>query len=443
MTTQTALAKVAKPIDSLRALFDKATPAIAQVIPAHLTPERILRVTLACVSRTPLLLECTPQSILQGVMLASQLGLDPTGGTLGQGYLVPYRNNKTGKREAQFIPGYRGLIDLARRSGNVDSIHAHPVFQKDRFTYQLGSNPGIDHVPALTDDPGPLVAAYMVAFLKDSAIPQIEIMSREQIDAIRKRSKAKDAGPWVTDFDEMARKTVVRRGAKYLPMSVEFATGLQLQDDAERGEPTDYSTLDIEMPALPADESEPAAQPQTRTQSVKEKLKAAPPAPVEVPQVVDAVEVDDDEYEPTETLPWEEAPLAVKPEPEPVVEKKTSRKKAAPEPPEQPQTISPEQLNHLLEFAGQCGLDSEFVYNKLPVWLGIKSVDDLAPAMQYRAVSAIRISGHSKHPDGAQMYSRALNHYRASSYAELTDEQIGTIVRRLDEQANAAANPFN
>lgn len=282
MATSTSMVPAKGPMDTIRALFDKAKPAIAEVLPHHLTAERVLRVTLAAVSRTPLLLQCSPQSLLQSVMVAGQLGLEPTGGVLGQAYLVPYRNSKTGKYEAQLIPGYRGLIDLARRSGNVESLSAYPVFANDTFSYQLGSEPKVEHKPTLSDDPGALVAVYAVARLTDCSVPQIEVMSRTQVDRIRSRSKAKDSGPWVTDYEEMARKTVVRRLSKYLPMSVEFATGLQLQDDAERGERTNYGDL-VELPSeiIEAEETE------TTTDRVKAKVKAT----VEEPPTVSSDEI--------------------------------------------------------------------------------------------------------------------------------------------------------
>lgn len=254
-------------MDSLRSLFDKARPAIADVLPRHLTPDRLIRVTLAAVSRTPLLLQCTPQSILQGVMVASQLGLEPTG-VLGSAYLVPYKNNKTGNYEAQLIPGYRGLIDLARRSGQIVSIESHVVYENDKFTYKQGLAPTLDHEPTM-GEPGKMIAVYAVAHLTGGG-SQFEVMTKAEVDKIRSRSRAGQSGPWVSDYDEMARKTVIRRLAKYLPVSVEFATGLQLQADAEAGEVTDYGTIvDLPEEFIEADEI------QTRTETVKDKIKAA------------------------------------------------------------------------------------------------------------------------------------------------------------------------
>jgi recombination protein RecT len=281
-TATTAIAK--RPIDNLRALFDKASPAIAEVIPRHLTPERILRITLACVSRTPLLLECTPQSILQAVMVAAQLGLDPTGGVLGEAYLVPYKNKKNNnRREAQLIPGYQGLISLARRSGQVQVVSSYPVFRNDVFDYELGITPKITHKPTLDEDTGDLIAVYAVAHLTDCPIAQVEVMSRSQLDRIRMRSKSPDEGPWATDPIEMCRKTGVRRLSKYLPKSPEFAAGLQLQVDAESGERTNYGDL-VQLPdeIIDAEEPEPS-----KTEQVKAKLKAAN----DEPPPLDATEI--------------------------------------------------------------------------------------------------------------------------------------------------------
>jgi recombination protein RecT len=248
-------------MDSLKTMLERAKLSMSMVVPRHVTPERLIKLALVAASRTPRLLECTPESIVQGVMSAAQLGLD-VGGVLGSAYLVPYKNKKTDRYEAQFIPGYRGLIDLARRSGSIESIEARVVKEKDLFEFEYGLNPKLRHVPSNDDSPGPTVRAYGIAKLKDGGV-QVEVMTIAQLNLIRSRSRAKDDGPWVTDTDEMYRKTVVRRLFKYLPVSVELATALELEDRAEDGSPT---AIDIDL--VPQE-----TEPESRAEALKGKLK--------------------------------------------------------------------------------------------------------------------------------------------------------------------------
>jgi len=221
---------------SIRTLLEANKVALAQRLPKHLSVDRMLKVALTSFSKTPKLLLCTKESLMLSILQAAELGLE-CGGALGEGYLVPYGTT------CQFIPGYRGMINLARRSGEILSIEAHVVYQKDEFKCVLGLDPDLQHTPAWEEeDPGPLRFAYAVAKLKDGGT-QFEVMSRAQISLIRNRSKAANSGPWVTDFDEMAKKTVVRRLFKYLPCSVEMAAAYDLQKSAESG---DFSNVAID-----------------------------------------------------------------------------------------------------------------------------------------------------------------------------------------------------
>lgn len=231
--------------NSIRALLERAKPKLAEVLPKHLSADRLVRVTIAAVQKTPELLECTRDSLLGAVMQAAQLGLEPTG-VLGSAYLVPYnvkvkhKDPKTRavreewQKQVQLIPGYRGLIDLARRSGQIESIEAHVVHANDRFTCRYGLDPVLEHEPCWHGDPGPVVAAYAVAKLKDGG-KQIEVMTKQQLDTIKGNSQSKgNWGPWKDHEEEMDRKTVVRRIAKYLPLTPELADAFALEDDAER-----------------------------------------------------------------------------------------------------------------------------------------------------------------------------------------------------------------
>lgn len=202
--------------------------SLADVAPKHITKERIVKLALVAASRQPKLFECTPQSFLQSVMKSAELGLDCVG-TLGQGYLVPYYNGKIKAFECQFIVGYQGLIELARRSGNISRIESRVVYEKDEFIVEYGLEPKLIHKPYLGGDRGKIVCVYAIAELKDGS-RQVEVMTLDEVERIRDRSKAKDGGPWITDFAEMARKTVIRRLAKYLPLSPELAKAIETDD---------------------------------------------------------------------------------------------------------------------------------------------------------------------------------------------------------------------
>jgi len=179
-------------------------------------PERFVRVALTTVRTNPSLAGCNPQSLLAALMLSAQLGLEP-GGPLGHAYLVPFKN------EVTFIPGYRGLITLARRSGEVASIRAHAVFDGDEFSYELGLDQDLVHRPTALDreDPAKITHVYAVAKLRDGSDPVFVVLTRAQVEKFRKRSKAGGNGPWVTDWEAMALKTAVRRLMTWLPLSVE------------------------------------------------------------------------------------------------------------------------------------------------------------------------------------------------------------------------------
>jgi recombination protein RecT len=187
---------------------------IANALPKHLTPGRVLRQAMTLVQKTPALLECSQHSILAGIVQASELG---------QAYLVPRWNGKIRAKEAVFQVGYRGLIDLAYRSGQVQSFSLRVVHAHEPFRVFLGSHSRIEHEPCLDGDPGAAVAYYAVVKLSGGG-EDFEVMSRAQVEAHRAKYSPATGGqsPWQTAFDEMALKTVARRLAKRLPLSVEF-----------------------------------------------------------------------------------------------------------------------------------------------------------------------------------------------------------------------------
>lgn len=202
---------------------------IAAALPRHMDPDRMARVALTACRTTPALLKCNPASLFGAIIQCSQLGLEP-GGALGHAYLVPFKN------DVQFIIGYRGMIDLARRSGQIVTLQANAVYEGDEFTVRYGLDPTLTHTPNF-DNPERAQAkhlryVYAVAKLKDGGT-QFAVMSRAEVEAIRLRSKAGSSGPWVTDYEAMALKTVTRRLFKWLPVSIEMQRAVGLDEIAE------------------------------------------------------------------------------------------------------------------------------------------------------------------------------------------------------------------
>ena len=191
-------------------------------------------------------------------MQCAQLGLEP-GGALGHAYLLPFENRKKGVTEVQFIVGYRGMIDLARRSGQILSLEARAVYAADKFHVALGLNPDLTHEPAWeADDRGPLRFVYAVAKLKDGGT-QFEVMSRAEIERVRAKSRAGQSGPWVDHFEEMAKKTVIRRLFKYLPVSIELAGAVEQDERVDVDLPQDNPlTIDAETGEIDPGSPQPA-----------------------------------------------------------------------------------------------------------------------------------------------------------------------------------------
>lgn len=243
-------------VGGIRTLLERSKTQIGMALPKHMNADRLLRIVMTSVQRTPKLLDCTQESLCGAVIQSAQLGLE-CDNVIGHAYLVPYYNSKKGTNEVQFIPGYKGLIDLARRSGQVSTIYAHVVRDGDMFEYEFGLEATLRHKPAFDGAGKNLTHAYAVCKLKDGGA-QFEVMTAKEIEAIRDRSKSKNNGPWVTDFDEMAKKTVLRRLCKMLPCSVELARAVALDERADIGLPQDLGMLvENEQPASdPLDEIE-------------------------------------------------------------------------------------------------------------------------------------------------------------------------------------------
>jgi recombination protein RecT len=232
------------PVNNLRDLLEKSKGQIATALPKHMTPERMIRVALTTFQRTPDLAECSPLSIVGCVVQASELGLELSG-PLGQAYMVPYKNKNTGNKEAQFQVGYKGLMDLAYRSGKVTTFNAHCVYANDEFYFQYGTDPKLLHKPTL-DDPGDVIAIYAVLNMVGGGF-DFEVMSAKQINSHRdKYSKAKNSSfsGWQTAWEEMAKKTVIRRLAKRAPVSIEVRAAASADEYAE----SQVQQIHVDMP---------------------------------------------------------------------------------------------------------------------------------------------------------------------------------------------------
>ncbi|MFW5433283.1 recombinase RecT [Paenibacillus apiarius] len=239
-------------------------PAIKSLVPKHMTPERLARITLTAISRTPKLAECTSASIVGAVMNCATLGLEPN--LIGHAYLVPFFNNKAGTMECQFQIGYKGQIDLIRRTGDVAKIYAETVYENDLFVYIKGEDKRLVHVPfdmlrllenfipdkdgsfmdlmiaeAIAEiknrdpkDQGRAVRHYSAYRLKDGSFDFTTMTVEQSLLHANKFSKSKSngklTGPWVEHFDSMCKKTCIKEMAKYMPISIEVQEKLALDE---------------------------------------------------------------------------------------------------------------------------------------------------------------------------------------------------------------------
>lgn len=227
---------VKKEGNDLKAYINKMQGEIAKALPKVMTPERFTRIALSAVSNTPKLADCTPQSFLGAMMNAAQLGLEPNT-PLGQAYLIPYGN------QVQFQIGAKGLVDLAHRAGT--NIYSHVVYENDEFTYNLGLEPNLSHVPALANRGKP-IAYYAVWKNKENY--GFEVMSHEDVlQHAKKYSKTYGSGPWQTAFEEMAKKTVIKQALKYAPLSSEFAMQITADESIKSNVSDDMGSVPNEF----------------------------------------------------------------------------------------------------------------------------------------------------------------------------------------------------
>lgn len=203
-------------------LINQYKGPIGIALPKHIDAGRFTRIVLTEVRRNPSLLRCTPASLLGALMLSAQLGLEP--GPLGHAYFVPF------KQEVVFIIGYKGMIDMARRSGQVSTIVARAVHEGDEFAYRYGLDDDLKHVP--TAEPGELTHVYAIAKFKDGGVVFV-VLSKAEVETFHKRSPSANAStsPWKSDYEAMAKKTAIRRLFPFLPVTAEFAQAFSVSDE--------------------------------------------------------------------------------------------------------------------------------------------------------------------------------------------------------------------
>ncbi len=229
---------------------DAVRAQIARALPKHITPDRFLRVATTMLLRVPKLANCSQESFMRAMLDCSSLGLEPDG---RRAHLIPYGS------EVQLIVDWKGLVELAKRSGEVATWKAETVKERDAFAWENGN---VTHSVNWREDRGKLQCVYSVVKLA-SGETDTEVMTLAEVEAIRKRSRAGQTGPWVTDFEEMAKKTVIRRHSKRLTLSPEFADALD----------KDADSMVVERDVTPV--------------AVPQLIKKAEPAPVAPAQVED------------------------------------------------------------------------------------------------------------------------------------------------------------
>lgn len=226
---------------SIADLIRAMEPEIKRALPKIMTPERFTRMALSALNNTPKLMECSQMSFLTALMNAAQLGLEPNT-PLGQAYLIPYNNR--GKLECQFQIGYRGMIDLVYRSGNVQFIDAQAVYEKDQFDYELGLNANLYHKPTLGER-GSIKAFYAIYKTVNGGF-RFEVMGKSYMDSYAERyskSYEKESSPWRQNYEAMAKKTCIKQLLKYAPMNAELQKAISMDESIKYDLAVDMSEV--------------------------------------------------------------------------------------------------------------------------------------------------------------------------------------------------------
>lgn len=238
--------------------------SIAKALPKHVNPDRMLQVAQTAITQNPALLECDTGTLFGALIRCTQLGLEPNN-ALGHLYLIPFNNRKQNRKDVQVIIGYKGMIDLARRSGNIESLQAMAVRGGDEFSYEYGADEHLRHVPG--EHRGEISHFYAYAKLVGGGF-QFEVLPKNSMDEIMRSTQSGGRyGPWADHYEQMGRKTMVRRLFNYLPVSIEMAKAqaLDATGDTQAQQldnvitDAEYSVVpesdDLSVPGIDSDES--------------------------------------------------------------------------------------------------------------------------------------------------------------------------------------------
>lgn len=272
-----------KPKEQISYLLNQKKGELSKMLPKTLSIDRLLKVAQIAATTTPALAKCDVPSLVGAIGQCAQMGLEPNT-VLGHAYLVPFNTkrkdangNERWVNSVQVIIGYKGLIDLARRSGQIVSIAAHEVCENDHFELVYGLDEKLNHRPAM-EERGEVVGFYAVAKLKDGG-HSFEFMSVHQVREIMSATQSKGKyGPWKEHFIEMGRKTVIRRLAKYLPLSIEFQTAVVLDNQAEAGKDQRLDAIDGDFMVV-TDDDAPMGHVDQETGEIKSAALTNDPSP--------------------------------------------------------------------------------------------------------------------------------------------------------------------
>ena len=220
-------------------------PEIRKALPSVITPERFTRIALSALNNTPALQQCSPMSFIASLLNSAQLGLEPNT-PLGQAYLIPYKNK--GQMECQFQIGYKGLIDLAYRNGQMQTIQAQAVYENDLFEYEYGLEPKLVHKPAYSDR-GEITYFYGLFKTVNGGFG-FSVMSKADMDNYARtysKAFASDYSPWKTSYEEMAKKTVIKQALKYAPIKTDFQRALSTDESIKLSFSEDMTTVPNEV----------------------------------------------------------------------------------------------------------------------------------------------------------------------------------------------------
>jgi recombination protein RecT len=210
------------PSAQLRTQLASMSNEFKNALPLHIKPEKFQRVVMTVVQQQPALMNADRKTLLASCLKCAADGLIPDG---REAALVLFSN------QVQYMPMLAGIQKRIRNSGEVASIEAHVIYANDHFVWRQGMESTIEHVPLFPGERGQAIGAYAVAKFKDGSAPQFEVMDRDAIEKVRAVSRAKNNGPWVQWWDEMARKTVFRRLSKWLPMDTDPEDLLRRDDE--------------------------------------------------------------------------------------------------------------------------------------------------------------------------------------------------------------------